>query len=174
VFFFVINKQVDLLKLPSVKKYDEELFTSLFDLTNKFEIRKICIRFDYRSLSNKDVKNICAKIYKKIRSLETQNIISNEVVINVQGKIQRYWKLTLEAKLVKGQPPIFTNWLEVDAYYYDLSSNDFQRITEFLTNSNIEVELLRTNSLRKYNEELFTILFDLTNKFVIRKVCIEF
>ena len=58
----------------NVKKYDEELFTNLFDVTNKIKIKKIRIEFD-RSLSNEDVK----KIYRKIRSLETQNIISNEV-----------------------------------------------------------------------------------------------
>ena len=61
-----------------VHEYDEELFTNLFDVTNKIKIRKICIEF-HRLLSNEDKKNICAKIYKKIRSLETQNIISNEV-----------------------------------------------------------------------------------------------
>ena len=75
---FIINKQVEMLQIWNVKKYDEELFTNLFDVTNKIEIGKIHIVF-YRSLSIEDVKNICAKIYKKIRSLETQNIISNEV-----------------------------------------------------------------------------------------------
>ena len=66
------------MNLLGLKNYDEELFTNLFDLTNKIEIRKICIWF-HSSLSNEDVKNICAKIFKKIRSLETQSIISNEV-----------------------------------------------------------------------------------------------
>ena len=66
------------MKLINLRKYDEELFTSLFDLTNKIEIRKICIEFDWL-LIYEDVKNICPKIYKKIRSLKTQNIISNEV-----------------------------------------------------------------------------------------------
>ena len=67
------------MKFWDVKKYDEELFTNLFDVTNKIKIRKICIEFEDESLSNEDVKNICAKIYKKIRSLETQSIISNKV-----------------------------------------------------------------------------------------------
>ena len=57
-----------------VKKYDEELFTNLFDVTNKIKIKKICIQFN-QSLSNEDMKNI----YKKIISFETQKIISNEV-----------------------------------------------------------------------------------------------
>ena len=68
-----------MLRLWDVKKYNEKLFTNLFDVTNKIEIRKICIELDDELLSYEDVKNICAKIYKKIRSLETQNIISNEV-----------------------------------------------------------------------------------------------
>ena len=61
-----------------VKKYDEKLFTNLFDVTNKIEIRKIRIHL-YGLLSNEDVNNICAKIENKIRSFETQNSISNEV-----------------------------------------------------------------------------------------------
>ena len=75
---FIINKQVESLFLTNVKKYDEELFTNLFDVTNKIEIKKFRIRL-YSLLSNKQKKNICAKIHKKIRSLETQNIISSEV-----------------------------------------------------------------------------------------------
>ena len=75
---FIINKQVELLVFYGVEKYDEEIFTNLFDFTNRIEIRKIRIKFD-SLLSNKDLKNICAKIHRKIRSLETQNIISNKV-----------------------------------------------------------------------------------------------
>ena len=67
-----------MLKISLVRKYDEELFTILFDVTTKTEIRKIRIEL-YRLLSNEDVKNICAKIEDKIRSFETQNIISNYV-----------------------------------------------------------------------------------------------
>ena len=62
------------MEIWNVKKYDEEFFTILFDVTNKIKIKKICI-LSVRSLSNEDVK----KIYKKIRSLETQNIITKEV-----------------------------------------------------------------------------------------------
>ena len=62
------------MEIWNVKKYDEEFFTILFDVTNKIKIKKICIKIS-SSLSNEDMKNICAKI----RSLETQNIISNEV-----------------------------------------------------------------------------------------------
>ena len=78
---YILNKQVELFHMRIVMKYDEELFTSFFDLTNKIEIEKIRIqlKFSKWSLSNEDVKNICAKIYKKIRSLETQSIISNKV-----------------------------------------------------------------------------------------------
>ena len=68
-----------MLQIRNVEKYDEELFTNLFDVTNKIEIRKISIHLNNQLLSNKDVKNICAKIYNNIRSLKTQNIIFNEV-----------------------------------------------------------------------------------------------
>ena len=66
------------MTLYNVKKYDEELFTILFDLTNKIEIGKIFIHL-YDELLSYEVKNFCGKIYEKIRSLETQNIISNYV-----------------------------------------------------------------------------------------------
>ena len=72
---FILNKQVEKLEIFYVKTYDEELFTSLFDVTNKIEIRKICIELGW-GLYKED---ICAKIHKQIRSLETRNIISNEV-----------------------------------------------------------------------------------------------
>ena len=68
-----------MLELYYVEKYDEELFTNLFDVTNKIEIGKIHIKFNYWSLINEGVENVCAKFYKKIRSLKTQNIVSNEV-----------------------------------------------------------------------------------------------
>ena len=74
----ILNKQVELLEIWNVEKYDEEFFTTLFDFTNKIKIKNICIQFN-EFLSNKDVKNICAKIYNNIRSLKTQNIIFNEV-----------------------------------------------------------------------------------------------
>jgi len=67
------------LELYYVEKYDEELFTNLFDVTNKIEIGKIHIKFGYRSLISEDVENVFAKFYKKIRSLKTQNVVSNEV-----------------------------------------------------------------------------------------------
>ena len=75
---FIINKQTELLELYGAEKYDEELFTNLFDVINKIEIRKISFKL-YSFLSNEDKNNICAKIYKKIRTLETENIISNDV-----------------------------------------------------------------------------------------------
>ena len=75
---FILNKQVELLELYRLEKYDEKLFTVLFDVTNKINIRKIRIGL-YSLLSPKDRINICAKVYKKIRNLKTQNIISNEV-----------------------------------------------------------------------------------------------
>ena len=77
-----IIKQVELLSLDDLEEYDEELFTNLFIFTNKIEIRKIRIKFYeslFRSLSNEDIKNTCRKFEEKIRRLETQNIISNDV-----------------------------------------------------------------------------------------------
>ena len=68
-----------MFKLSKVRKYDEELLTILFDVTNKIEIRKIRIKLYHDWLSNEDMKNICAKIKEKIRGFETQNIIFKDV-----------------------------------------------------------------------------------------------
>ena len=73
----MFNKQVKLLDLL-IKKYDDKFLTSFFDVTNKIEIAKISIHTTYK-LSNDDKRNVCEKIYEKIRNLETQNMISNEV-----------------------------------------------------------------------------------------------
>ena len=70
------------MKLIDVDKYDEELFTNLFDLTNKIKIRKICIEL-YNWLhshfklafSDEDVKSICTKIEDKIK----RSIFPNDV-----------------------------------------------------------------------------------------------
>ena len=62
-----------------MRKYDEELFTNVFDVTNKFETKNIRVEVVNELLSNEDKKNICAKIEDKIISFETQNLISNEV-----------------------------------------------------------------------------------------------
>ena len=51
----------------------------MFDLTNKIKIGKIRIQFDDKLLSNEDKKKSCAKICKKIESLEIPNLISNDV-----------------------------------------------------------------------------------------------
>ena len=72
---FILNKQVKIWQLIDVKKYDEDLFTSFFDFTNKFEIRKIRIQFHW-SLSNEDVINICAKIEDKISRIIFPNDVS--------------------------------------------------------------------------------------------------
>ena len=76
---FNLNKKVELLKFSGVEQYDEELFTSLFDITKKIEIRKICIWLR-PWLSDKFKKNICAKIEDKI----PQDIFSNEVSSNIK------------------------------------------------------------------------------------------
>ena len=67
-------KQVEVLEIWTLNKYDEELFTILFDFTNKIKIRKIRIVLD-SLLSNEDKKNICAKIEDKIK----RSIFSNDV-----------------------------------------------------------------------------------------------
>ena len=72
--FFFSNIQVESLKVYNVRKYDEELFSILFDFTNKLEIGKIYINL-YEFLFNEDVKNICPKIEDKI----TQSVFSNDV-----------------------------------------------------------------------------------------------
>ena len=63
-----------MLVLNDLEKYDEELLTTLFDVMNKIEIRKISINFR-ELLSIEDAK----KLFKKIRNFKTQNTISNEV-----------------------------------------------------------------------------------------------
>ena len=73
---FILNKQVESLYVHNVDKYDEELFTILFDVINKIEIRKICIDFiDLFLFDDEDRINVIAKT----QSLKTQNIISNKV-----------------------------------------------------------------------------------------------
>ena len=62
----------------NVKKYNEELFTTLFGVTNKIAIKKIRFWLD-KLLSKAEKNNICAKLYRKIRNLDTKNIISNKV-----------------------------------------------------------------------------------------------
>ena len=63
-----------MFNLYDAYKYDEELFTNLFDISNKIKIRKICIELN-ELLSNEDKKNICSKIEDKI----TRSIFSNDV-----------------------------------------------------------------------------------------------
>ena len=59
-----------------VNKYDDEIFTILFDVINKIEIGNICISL----LSNKnEPNNMCRKFHNKLESLQTQNMISNDV-----------------------------------------------------------------------------------------------
>ena len=74
-FVSILNKQVKLLNLSGVIKYDEELFTFLFDLTNKILIRKFFIKF-FVLISDKDRKNMYEKIHEKILSLKVQNEVS--------------------------------------------------------------------------------------------------
>ena len=73
---FILNKQVKELQLINVEKYDKELFINLFNLTNKIKMKKICIQLSDKLLS---LVLTYPNIHKKIRSLKTQNIISNEV-----------------------------------------------------------------------------------------------
>jgi len=97
------------LIILNVKKYDEEYFTTLFDTTNKIDLEKIIIELYLMFLSNK-VKNICAKIDSKIKTFKTENMISNNIIVEV-NMLKRKDRLEtlLEAKLRKGQTPIFVN-----------------------------------------------------------------
>ena len=72
----MINKQVEFFCLCRLRKYDEELFTRLFGVTNKIKI--YCIKLNLL-LTREEMNKICAKLYKKFRSLETQHIFSNYV-----------------------------------------------------------------------------------------------
>merc|ERR1719376_882340 len=91
----------------NVEKYDEELFTTLFDTTNKIYLEKIIIDLNEELLSNKEMKNICAKIDSKIKTFKTENMISNNIIVEVQKMTMK--EPLLEAKLRKGQSPIFVN-----------------------------------------------------------------
>jgi len=103
------NIKVNDLNIWFVKEYDEELFTTLFDTTNKIDLEKIVIDLDDKLLSNK-VKNICAKIESKIKTFKTENMISNNIIVEVEKLISKVgFKTLLEAKLRKGQTPIFIN-----------------------------------------------------------------
>ena len=66
------------MRIWFVKEYDEELFTTLFDTTNKIDLEQFFILLDEGLLSNK-VKNICANIDSKIKTFKTENMISNNV-----------------------------------------------------------------------------------------------
>ena len=63
-----------------VEKYDDEIFTVLFDVINKIQVGKISILLNYSLRSNKiETKNFCRKLHNKLESLQTQNMISNDV-----------------------------------------------------------------------------------------------
>ena len=65
------------MKIHNVDKYDENLFTSFFEITNKMDIEQLAI-----VLSNhlkEDLSYICSKIKEKIESFQTTSIVSNEV-----------------------------------------------------------------------------------------------
>jgi len=94
------------LRISLVMKNDEEFFPTLFDTTNKIDLERIFIVLQSKLLSNK-VKNICAKIESKIKTFKTENMISNNIIVKVE-KFRKKEPL-LEAKLRKGQSPIFVN-----------------------------------------------------------------
>ena len=62
-----------MLEIYVVAKRDEELFTTLLEITNKMKIDKIFISFDLKLLNIKKGDNLPSKI----RSLERKN--SNDV-----------------------------------------------------------------------------------------------
>jgi len=103
------NIKVNDLNIWFVKEYDEELFTTLFDTTNKIDLENFFILLDKQLLSNK-VKNICSKIDSKIKTFKTENMISNNISVAVAYYDEKVnIKTLLEAKLRKGQSPIFVN-----------------------------------------------------------------
>ena len=64
----------------NVKKYDEEVFTTLFDVVNKIDVKKISIGLTRRLCrSQNEMKNIRELICSKISALKTENMISNNV-----------------------------------------------------------------------------------------------
>ena len=67
------------MNISYVLEYDEELFTTLFDTTNKIYLERIFIKLQYKLHSNKEMKNICSKIESKIKTFKTENMISNNV-----------------------------------------------------------------------------------------------
>ena len=59
--------------LANFVRYDEEIFKTLFEITNRIEIRKIRLLITY--FGNEELKSLLAQI----RSLDAENMISDEV-----------------------------------------------------------------------------------------------
>ena len=78
---FKINQQVEKLLMNDYEcklKYDEKLFTTLIEITNQIELKKVCFTF----LSFPDVeaiKKFYTKTCNEIRSVKTQNKFSDKV-----------------------------------------------------------------------------------------------
>ena len=66
-----------MFKVFDIEKYDEKLFTTLFEITNKIHIEKIFIDLD--DPLKEDLSNIYSKVKEKIESFQTTKIISKEV-----------------------------------------------------------------------------------------------
>ena len=63
-----------------VEKYDDEKFTVLFDVIIRIQVGEISILLDDSLLFNKiETNNFCTKFHTKLESLQTQNMISNDV-----------------------------------------------------------------------------------------------
>ena len=63
-----------------VEKFEDEIFTILFDVINRIQVGEILIYLDESLRSNKiETKNLCRKFHNKLESLQTQNMISNDV-----------------------------------------------------------------------------------------------
>ena len=66
-----------MFKVFDIEKYDEKLFTTLFEITNKIHIEKFFIDLD--DPLKEDLSNIYSKVKEKIESFQTTKIISKEV-----------------------------------------------------------------------------------------------
>ena len=76
----LIKKQIENLKMELVRRYDKQLFTTLFNVTNRIHVEKIsvCLHFS-RDDNIIFKKSICKAFHEQIRCLETNNMISNNV-----------------------------------------------------------------------------------------------
>jgi len=169
------NIKIELLKIHNVDKYDENLFTSFFEITNKMDIEQLAI-----VLSNhlkEDLSYICSKIKEKIESFQTTSIVSNEILVELEAYLRNEQieagRIIFEGKLTKGQTTLL-NIRQMSVVVFDsLNSFELVKLTALLVTFNVKVEELKMELVTQYDIQLFTILFDVINIINVKKIGIS-